>query len=235
MRVFSKHGVAFEAKWPSDQEAQGSLKAAVIENSMPDAKWRQRPVRDIALEYPDVVSHTNIPMGEVLGTGLGRDNTQEFLSARVENSSVLPVTWHDFAGGSPDAIWRTTPVTLPALYDLQREIDEVAKHASEPDWDGDDALPLDPSTISVAKQLASLFPPYRNPPEVSATPQGEIDFDWWIGKRGMFTVSVCSPPKNDIVFVANLEDAEFRGRERWVNNRLPQLVSCCFKRMKGWL
>lgn len=112
-------------------------------------------------------------------------------------------------------------------------IDQVAKHASEPDWDGEDAFPLDPSTVSVAKQLAGLFPRFRQPPEVSASPHGEIDFDWSIGKRGMLTVSVCPPPSNDIVFVANLEDAEVRGRERWAN-RLPQLVSCCFNRVKGW-
>ena len=58
----------------------------------------------------------------------------------------------------------------------------MAKHASKPDWDGEDAFPLDPSTVSVAKQLAGLLPRFRQPPEVSASPHGEIDFDWSIGK-----------------------------------------------------
>ena len=113
---------------------------------------------------------------------------------------------------------------------LLNEIDNVASSASERDWDGEDALPVDAATVSVAKELVNFFPALRLVPEVVATPHGEIDFDWWIGKKGMFTVSV-GPPPHDIVFVANLEDLEVRGRERWAKN-LPSMVSCCFQRMK---
>jgi hypothetical protein len=134
-----------------------------------------------------------------------------------------------------------TAVSGPVLRLDQRsllsEIERVSEEASEPDWDGEGADPVGRDIVSVARKLVSLFPKVM-PPEVSATPHGEIDFDWLIRKDVMLTIAVCRHPRDqgrhEIVFVANFEDVEFRGREPWCDE-MPQLVDCCFERMKGWL
>ena len=117
---------------------------------------------------------------------------------------------------------------------LLRSIDEVERQASKPDWDGDGAVPLQAGTAAVARDLVGCFPPMKVPPEVSASPRGEIDFDWDIDQRVSLIVCVCRPPRHDIVFLATNGDAEVRGREPW-GGELPQLVRCCFERMKGYL
>ena len=117
---------------------------------------------------------------------------------------------------------------------LVSTIDTVAKQAAEANWDGEDALPVAPETEQIAKDLVRIFPAISKVPDVSASPNGEIDFDWAIERHVMLTVSVCGPPEHYIMFVANMEKSEFRGKEPW-DNKLPQLVKCCFERMKGWL
>ena len=157
----------------------------------------------------------------------------------VKRSAHLAFDWQFSAGAF------LMPETIPAPQTrqvdhvihssvLKKEIKEVARSASRSDWDGEDALPVHPNTVSIAIELASLFPNVKQLPEVSASPHGEIDFDWAVRGDIMLTISVCRPPKHDIVFVATIGEAEVRGREPW-KNTLPQLVGCCFERMIGWL
>ena len=120
------------------------------------------------------------------------------------------------------------------IHHLIRAIEEVAKQASKTNWDGEDALPVAPETAQIAKKLVRFFPILSEVPDVSASPHGEIDFDWAIDRRTMLTIGVCEPPDHDILFVANIGKSEFRGKEPW-ENELPQLAKCCFERMKGLL
>ena len=118
--------------------------------------------------------------------------------------------------------------------DLLRKIDEVERHASEPDWDGDGAVPLAAGTAATAKDLVRCFPPFDVSPEVSASPRGEIDFDWDIERNVSLIICVCGPPRHDIVFLAENEGSEIRGREPW-KGELPRWVGCCFEHLKGYL
>ena len=117
---------------------------------------------------------------------------------------------------------------------LLRKIEEIKRQASGPNWDGEGAVPLEADTVAVARKLVSYFPSLEVEPDVLASPRGEIDFDWDIDRRISLIVCVCGPPDHDIVFLATNGGAEVRGREPWTDE-LPQLVRCCFERMKGYL
>lgn len=152
----------------------------------------------------------------------------------IETSDLL------FSRHPPEVagVWayRTSVPGSPKLRQDQQAIlsrvREVAEEASKPGWDGDDEDPVDPKTAEVAAELVALFPATDTTPDVSASPRGEIDFDWSISGDVTLIVSVCRPPRHDIVFVAIVEGAEVRGREPW-EGTLPKLVNCCFEKMKG--
>ena len=134
--------------------------------------------------------------------------------------------------------WSPSPEHQAQQHDiiqrLARDIETISNQAKEANWDGEDSLPVAPETEMVAKKLVRLFPPISRVPDVSASPNGEIDLDWAVERHVMLTVSVCPPPEHYILFVANMEKSEFRGKEPW-EDKLPQLIKCCFERMKGWL
>ena len=142
-------------------------------------------------------------------------------------------------GPTSEGRWPSFPEHQEALRNdiiqhLVRTIEKISKQASKANWDSEDALPVAPETAIVAKNLVRVLPAFSRVPDVSASPDGDIEFDWAIERHVMLTVSVCGPPEHDILFVANMEKSEFRGKEPW-ENKLPQLVKCCFERMKGWL
>ena len=196
-------------------EAEGILNTQVV-----------CPVEPIS---PVGVSDRNSEANLVHGTGshgsthLSREDTElSLLATKVLSWSFLPAR-----------------LAHPTLQEdirehLLRMIDEVEQRASEPDWDGEGAVPLEAGTVAVARELVGCFPPLKVTPEVLASPRGEIDFDWDIDRRVSLIVCVCGPPRHDIVFLATNGGAEVRGREPW-EGELPQLVRCCFERMKGYL
>ena len=112
--------------------------------------------------------------------------------------------------------------------DLQQEVhDLLTKHSVE-NWDGEGALPLSPKTVAIAQELASLFPDGLEKPEVSASPQGDVDFDWATSENEFLTVGVCPP--DEIVFAALFKEARLSGSEPW-QGKLPRFVQSCFERI----
>lgn len=59
-----------------------------------------------------------------------------------------------------------------------------------PNWDGDDALPVAPSTVEYAKHFLRLLPSRVAEPDIYAEPDGEIAFEWDCGPRKVFSVSI---------------------------------------------
>ena len=70
-------------------------------------------------------------------------------------------------------------------------------------------------------------------PDVSATPQGEVDFDWVTPGNAMLTVGVGSD--GDIAFAGAFADGEqVRGRAPW-NGAIPAYIEGCFRRLRDCL
>ncbi len=69
-------------------------------------------------------------------------------------------------------------------------LEEASTEASEDNWDGYGARAVDPITLCNARNFATVLPPSLPPPEIVVEPDGEIAFEWYLGARNVFSVSV---------------------------------------------
>ncbi len=107
-------------------------------------------------------------------------------------------------------------------------IQDIAREASHENWDGDGGLAVQPETVGIAKRFAELVHAETPAPDVAATPQGEIDFDWAISRDLMLTVSVGAD--RDIAFAGVFEGDRLSGQERW-SSAMPGGVAYCLDRL----
>jgi hypothetical protein len=64
-----------------------------------------------------------------------------------------------------------------------------AEHA-QPGWDGDNAAPIDPTALSLARRFI-LAMPYDIPrPEIAPEPDGKISLDWHQSSSRQFSLSI---------------------------------------------
>ena len=115
---------------------------------------------------------------------------------------------------------------------LKTEVYELLKMAGIENWDGEGGLAVTREIVSVAQKFVDKLPNHLGKPDVAATPQGEIDFDWVINPDVMLTVSI--GPSNEIAFAGLFHGARLNGGEPWTGI-LPQFVDCCFKRLRDSL
>ena len=132
-----------------------------------------------------------------------------------------------------------TPTNSPVDFELhlhpdreaiKEEVRSLLDHAGEDDWDGEGAQAISPETVDVAEGLANSLPAGIDKPMISATPHGEVDFDWSLSRDVMLTVSV--GPSGDVVFAGLFDETELNGKEPWKGD-LPQFIICCLERLKS--
>lgn len=75
-------------------------------------------------------------------------------------------------------------------YACKKAIHELLTTAGEQNWDGADADPVLNDTVQVALGLVESLPSDVGIPEISADPEGNIEFDWHLDNGTMLTVSV---------------------------------------------
>ena len=110
-------------------------------------------------------------------------------------------------------------------------VNELLETAGQENWDGEDALPADPGTVQLAERFADLLPISIDPPHVYASPVGEINFEWFVSKDVMLTVSVC--PSEEIAFAGIFNDLEIHGEKSWAEgDPLPSPVLNCFDMLR---
>ena len=113
---------------------------------------------------------------------------------------------------------------------LKDMIEKLTETAGKEDWDGEGALALSSKTIVIAQYLVDFFPSFDLEPDISATPHGEIDFEWAISRDTMLTISV--GPSGEIAFAGLFGNTRLDGQEELEDKRLPHFVSACFKRLQ---
>ena len=83
----------------------------------------------------------------------------------------------------PDARGHTAdPVSLAWKELIRDEILDVAAACSKEGWDGEQAAPISADSVGHAIRLLYLAPDGIRPPEVVPTIDGEIAFEWRLGK-----------------------------------------------------
>ena len=70
------------------------------------------------------------------------------------------------------------------------ELAEIIAECSAANWDGYDAVPLDPEAAIKAKRFINALPTDAPYPEIGAMPDGEISLDWDLGSRRTLTVAI---------------------------------------------
>lgn len=113
---------------------------------------------------------------------------------------------------------------------VKQSVANLLATAGQEDWDGENALAVSSRTVEIAVKLAGLLPGFLAPPDVSASPQGEIDFTWDVSENAMLTVSVC--PSDKIAFAGVFKDLKLYGTRPWTDVFLPYPVQFCFEMLK---
>jgi hypothetical protein len=83
----------------------------------------------------------------------------------------------------PDSgVHTTDPVSLAWKELIRDEILDVAAACSKEGWDGEEAAPISADSVGRAIKLIYLAPDGIRPPDVVPTIDGEIAFEWRLGK-----------------------------------------------------
>ena len=114
---------------------------------------------------------------------------------------------------------------------IKLSVNELLEIAGKENWDGEDALPVTPGTVQLAKRFVHLLPEFIDPPHVYASPVREINFEWFVSKDVMLTVSVC--PSEEIAFASIFNDLEIHGEKSWAEgDPLPSPILNCFDMLR---
>ena len=155
-----------------------------------------------------IFSHTNPPAQKYRA-----DSMLEFVSGGLSDPSRnllsnQPQSEHRFDYAQPpSAAWT-------------RELDQLREQAREPDWDGEGADPIDPSSLEFAHDLLSRFPHAakarddgRLVCELFASPDGDVIF-YWYDRSEKATLTVFAKPGREVSYSASLPDENMRGEIR---------------------
>ena len=70
------------------------------------------------------------------------------------------------------------------------ELIGLFNECTQPNWDGYDAPALKPQVFEYARQFIATVPLDLPNPEISASPQGDISFEWYQGPKQIVSVGV---------------------------------------------
>ena len=105
------------------------------------------------------------------------------------------------------------------------ELARLQNIARSPNWDKQGAHPVQAKTIDIAKQVIAQLPEDVSPPEVSADPNGNVDFDWDLDNGIMFTISVGAEGDLAVSGMHRENDDRLSGIQRVSGQPLPGLLS----------
>jgi hypothetical protein len=110
----------------------------------------------------------------------------------------------------------------------QEALDAAYATAQVEDWDGEGSARVEPSTYVYASQFLRLLPSTIPVPEIAADTDGEILFEWDLGRRRVFSVSVGRD--GTLTYTALFGYTKTHGTEHF-REALPAVISNCFGRL----
>ena len=119
----------------------------------------------------------------------------------------------------------SSPNLTPAqLKQCKKDLKVLLETAGKPDWDGEGADPVTEDVIKAAEKVIDELPRDSGVPEISADPEGNVEFDWHldngtmltvcIGQTGDIAIAGLYPKKAKLMITA--EDSE----------RIPSILRC---------
>lgn len=91
-------------------------------------------------------------------------------------------------------------------------LERFKKDYSEPNWGGEDELPIDPLAIDNAKQFLRLLPARFHSPEVIPEADGSVGFEWHFGPFRSLIVSFSNLPRIEYSLLSGRLSSDFGHR-----------------------
>lgn len=98
------------------------------------------------------------------------------------------------------------------------------------DWDGAGSARVEPSTYAHADQFLRLLPSSTSVPDITVDSDGEIVFEWDLGRRRVFSVSVGRD--GTLTFAGLFGHTKVHGAEH-LREALPAVISDCLQRLSA--
>ncbi len=131
-----------------------------------------------------------------------------------------------------------TPFESPRLQKLMPEQQDTCKTAiralldtaGKKNWDGEGADPVTENTVSVALEVVEELPIAGGIPEISADPEGSVEFNWHLDNGTMLTISI---GQTGDIAISGLCDGEAKltGMQWDSKGKIKSLLRCGL----GWL
>lgn len=128
-----------------------------------------------------------------------------------------------------DAALFLVKAEFPSRDSLKSRVSELQERASDENWDGEGAAPLEQATVNHAAEFVDCLPAMFPLPDVEVSPHGTIDFEWVISREAMLSVSMC--PDNTIAFAARFPGERARGSAVW-SQAMPENLRVAFKSLR---
>ena len=130
---------------------------------------------------------------------------------------------YEFALSTPD--YSTSQKLKPAQQKkCKQDLKNLLETAGKPDWDGEGADPVTEDVIKAAEKVIDELPGDSGVPEISADPEGNVEFDWHLDNGTMFTVCI---GQTGIIVISGLHPtkAELTVTAK-DNERVPSILRC---------
>jgi hypothetical protein len=127
--------------------------------------------------------------GELLGSGVWDAGSGPPISSHARD---------EFSQGDTST---AEPISLAWKKLILDEILDVAASCSAEDWDGSGAAPISSTNVAKAFNLIYLAPAWIHPPDIVPSPDGEIAFEWQLGRERILALQ---PYGDDLIFSAIL-------------------------------
>ena len=98
--------------------------------------------------------------------------------------SIFPTSLDTRSTVSNDALAK------PSRTKCIKGVQDLLETAGKKNWDGENGDPVTKETVDSALKIIPRIPDLALP-DISADPNGNIDFDWLLDNGAMFTISVC--------------------------------------------
>ena len=142
---------------------------------------------------------------------------------------------------SSDQPFKPVLMMLPEISQPRKQIPEqqetcktairsLLETAGKHNWDGEGADPVTENTVAVAQGIVEELPDYVGVPEISADPEGCVEFDWHLDNGTMFTISIGQTGDIAVSGLYNGE-AKLTGMQWDHTGNIQSLLHCGL----GWL
>ena len=194
-------------------------------------------------------SPTQTPAINVLPIGAFESETKALRNWLAHHSDSIFVSHggRDLIGGMDSEHWKAVDVFSSDswLYLLDGaklssnqqqacldELKRLSAVAGKPNWDGEGASPVQGETIQVAEQVIPQLPGNIEPPEISADPNGNVEFDWDLDNGLMFTISVGADGALAVSAMHRENNNRLSAIQKMENQPLPGLLVLALRSLR---